>query len=124
LLPRLRRAPPPATQPISETNIQNCLAAIQEMIRSARAAGVGTVMVVQHLDRREYGAPEWAGHAAIGATVRGLSIEPLQLGPYFRKVMDQNQNPYRDDIHPNELGQQIMADAIFEQIQMLIPSKH
>ena len=40
-------------------------------------------------------------------------IDPIQLAPPFRAALDAGQNPYRDVIHPNPLGNRILADTLF-----------
>ena len=49
-------------------------------------------------------------------TCEQLGIIPTSLEPYFRKSMESGVDPYRDFIHPNQVGQKLIADAILAKI--------
>jgi len=122
LLPRLFTLPEPSSGPTTQQtppakDVQECLEAVREIVRFARASGVRKIMIAQHLEQTECGAAEWVGHAAIAGAARDVGIEPLQLGPAFEAALRQNRNPYRDKIHPNALGQKIIADVLFDQLK-------
>jgi hypothetical protein len=52
------------------------------------------------------------GYQRIRAACQQLNISPISLAPYFRASLEHGINPYRDNIHPNQIGQQIIAKAI------------
>lgn len=123
LIPRLTHAheAPDPGRVVAKTpdrrDVEMCLDATRQMVRLAHEHGI-PILVVQHLEVTELdpGAPEHPGHAALGAAVRDEHEEPLQLGPAFKQSLDAGRNPYRDDIHPNPLGQQILADFLYPRI--------
>ena len=43
---------------------------------------------------------------------RVFQHEPVQLAPRYLAYMDRDISPYRDYIHPNALGQKVIADAV------------
>jgi len=45
-----------------------------------------------------------------------LDLASVQLGPAFADALKRGDNPYRDVIHPNALGQKIIADQLIEAI--------
>lgn len=115
LLPYFRAAPAPATAAPSNPPAGDILAAqnaIREIIQLSRSAGIKQILIVQWPDSRELGALESPGHATILATSHELGIDPIQLAPAFTDSLKQGKNPYRDVLHPNDLGQQLLADAI------------
>jgi lysophospholipase L1-like esterase len=42
-----------------------------------------------------------------------MAIEPVNLGPVFRVSIYSGHEPYRDRIHPNALGQKLIADELY-----------
>ena len=38
------------------------------------------------------------------------------MEPYFRRSLTQGHDPYRDNIHPNQLGQQLIAEALADNV--------
>ena len=75
------------------------------------------VLVFQHYEKPEIesGQPK-PGNQRIKVTCEQLGITPTSLEPYFRKSMESGVDPYRDFIHPNQVGQKLMADAILAKI--------
>lgn len=72
-----------------------------------------TVVVLQHLEKSEIDEGSVKlGHRYIKAVCNQLGITPMSLEPYFRRSIESGANPYRDDIHPNERGQHLIAEAI------------
>jgi lysophospholipase L1-like esterase len=130
LLPRLHGAAAsaptsaPAVNPDAanapQEHVQQCQEAITQIVKMARDAGV-KVLIYQHPEHNELTGPEWPGHRVIQQTVRDLGIEPIQLAPVFQSAVSKGENPYRDAIHPNDLGQSLIADALFEPIREALP---
>ncbi len=110
-LQRKRQAPTPEA-------IDTCLSALREMIRMTRQAGV-TVLLAQHLKRSELATKPEIGHRKIAQVAQEAGIEPIQLGPEFIKALRDGPDPYVDlaDIHPNEHGQRIIAEVLFDPIR-------
>lgn len=130
LIPRIthaHEAPDPGTvvaKTPGKEDVDACLDATRQMVRLAHDHGI-PILVAQHLEVGELdpGSPEHPGHIALGAAVRDEHEEPFQLGPAFRQSRDAGQNPYRDDIHPNPRGQQVMADALYPQVLRLLQER-
>ena len=55
-----------------------------------------------------------SGNQRIKEVCESLGISPISLEPYFRQSIDNGNNPYRDYIHPNLIGRQLIASAILE----------
>jgi hypothetical protein len=108
----------PATQPAAEADpahVAVCLDAVRELIRSARNAGA-TVLLAQHLDQREATEGPLSGHGQIARVAEEEGVPTIQLGDSFRDALQRTQAPYRDDIHPNAYGQELLAAALFDPI--------
>ena len=71
------------------------------------------VLVLQYLEKSEIeNATTHPGHQRIKAVCSQLGIIPISLEPYFRRLIESGANPYRDNIHPNEVGQRLISEAI------------
>ena len=103
-------------QPPTPEAIDTCLSAVRELIRMTRQAGV-TVLLAQHLKRSELATEPEIGHRKIAAVAQEAGIEPIQLGPEFAKALRDGPDPYLADIHPNEHGQRIIAEVLFDPIR-------
>ena len=108
-LQRKRQAPTPEA-------IETCLSALREMIRMTRQAGV-TVLLAQHLKRSELATKPEIGHRKIAQVAQAVGVEPIQLGPAFSKALQTGPVPYVGDIHPNEHGQRLIAEVLFDPIR-------
>lgn len=78
------------------------------------------VMVLQHWEKSELesGAAR-PGNKEIRVLCESLGITPISLEPYFRSSIKNGNNPYQDNIHPNPIGQKLIANAILENMQLL-----
>lgn len=75
------------------------------------------VLVFQHWERDETNKGKAkAGNARIHDLCESIGIIPIQLEPYFQASITGEKNPYRDNIHPNKIGQEIIAKAILENL--------
>jgi hypothetical protein len=92
-----------------------CLDALRELVGLIRSSGAA-VLLAQHLKQEELeGEPE-TGYHEIAAVAKELGIEPIRLGPAFAEVLADGHDPYFDGFHPNERGQGIMAEVLYEPI--------
>lgn len=74
-----------------------------------------TLVVFQHCERDEVEQNRvLPGHQRIRETCDALGIPTEDIGKAFRQSMEKGKNPYRDNIHPNETGQKIIAQRITE----------
>src|SRR5262245_54026569 len=125
LVPRLRGgsaapgdAPPPADQPPDPRAVEVCMKALREMIEMGRASGA-RVIVVQHLERQEVEQDKrLPGHDIIQSEATRDGVEVLQLGPAFIASFKSGHDPIRanDGIHPNDVGQRLLANLVEEAI--------
>ena len=95
--------------------IQMCLDAVKEIVGLLRKDGV-QVLFAQHLDKIELAGEPEIGHGELGRTIRELDIDPIQLGGYYAKAIEDGINPYHDQIHPSEIGQKIISEVLLESI--------
>lgn len=79
------------------------------------------VIVIQHWEKEETESGHAKdGHQVIYDLCTMFNIQPIQLDPYFSNSIRQGNNPYRDNIHPNDIGQELIAEALFEAIVPLL----
>ncbi len=75
-------------------------------------------MVFQHWDREEViSSKPKIGHDLIYKVCKDNGVRITQLESVFRERIAEEQNPFRDNIHPNPLGQELIAKAILHEIQ-------
>lgn len=120
LLPRLGvggepNAGVPEDAPPDPKDIQKATSAITELIDLAKESGA-SVIVAQHFEPRELSGTALPGHDAILQLAQRAGLEVVQLGPAEKASLDRGENPYRDNIHPNEAGQRVIAEALFRPI--------
>ncbi len=89
--------------------------ATRELVQMALSAKA-RVIPVQHLTMEEVKNGPQQGHAVFGELWHELDLASVQLGPAFADALKRGDNPYRDVIHPNALGQKIIADQLIEAI--------
>jgi hypothetical protein len=99
-----------------EKNEAQGLGDLQKFLLAAKQ-GAGQVLVFQHWDKEEIEKGEAKpGNRHIGDLCRSMGISPIQLAPYFSTSLKCGSNPYRDTIHPNDVGQRLIAAAILENL--------
>jgi hypothetical protein len=100
-----------------QTAIDSSLQALRKMILNAKTTGA-KVMLLLHLTKKELesGLPN-EGHSAIREALENLQIPIYQDQKLFHRSINKGQNPYRDNIHPNVLGQQILSSIMIKMIQ-------
>lgn len=102
-----------ATQPYTVGDPGPCLMAFGEMLDAVRAAGA-TPVVVFHYEAGELDPNvEVEGHRLLREVCESRGVTPIvrmreQLGDSRRAGRD----PFRDAIHPNDVGQMILADVL------------
>lgn len=100
----------------NEKEAQKGLDDLRSFLKLAKSNST-TVLVFQHYEKLEIDR----GHANVGnqrikMTCEELGIIPISLEPYFHRSIESNVNPYRDNIHPNKVGQMLLAEAILAKI--------
>jgi hypothetical protein len=105
--------------PPTAADIERSMKSLRELITIAMQSGA-KVVLLQYLTPAEQGKPEPPGHKIILATAREMNAPVVQLGPEFKKSIDQGVWPYRDEIHPNVVGQGILAQVMLREIESAI----
>lgn len=81
----------------------------------AAQANSSTVLVLQHWEKSEIeNGRASPGYQRIKEVCELFGINPISLEPYFRRSIESGESPFRDNIHPNEVGQRLIAEAILE----------
>ena len=88
---------------------------LQELIETIQAARVPMV-AIQHLTRTELMNGPESGHQVIGEVLKESDVLTLQLGPAMNTSLAKENNPYRDNIHLNPIGQRVLADQLYEAV--------
>jgi hypothetical protein len=70
--------------------------------------------IVQHLEREEIISGPHRGHTAIKKHAEELGIPIVSDQEWISDTLGRGQNPYRDNIHLNELGQKLLEAQLFE----------
>lgn len=84
---------------------------LAEFLKLAKQA-TDQVYVFQHWEKSELVDGPKLGFNQIREICTQLGITSISLKPYFQKSLQNGDDPYRDNIHPNQVGQAIIADAI------------
>lgn len=105
----------------AQKDIDRCLAATRELIELARSKGA-QVIAVQHPERDEVGGRFACGHAELKAIFVECGVPVIQLDPVFSAELAAGRNPYRDHIHPNELGQELIARQLRDAVKAIVQS--
>ena len=91
--------------------------AFRDMIELARASGARVVVVIHRTRSECDGGPFEPGHAELVAASKDLGIEPIDLGPAFTASLKAGAIPYRDAVHPNATGQQLIYQALLPSVK-------
>jgi hypothetical protein len=114
----LVRTPPDAVTP-DPARAEQSLAAIRETVALLRQRGV-PVVAVQHLRWSETIGTPLEGHARIAGTLHELGVETIQAADAFRLI---GPTAYRDDIHPNAKGQEVLARVLEMAVRAGLPGR-
>lgn len=115
-LPHISAASPAEVQEIPTTvtvAIDRGLSDLRRFLTLAKNSGA-TVLVAQYPAREEIANGYAEGYQRIKHLVETLGIDVFPLDPGIRAALERGENPYRDDIHPNDLGQALLASASFD----------
>ena len=110
-----KRPQAPLSKPVSQESIDDSTASLRELIRLAKATGAN-VLVAQHLETSELSGSQTPGHEAIQRIALEQGVQVVQLGPAMARCKAAGQNPYRDTIHPNAKGQEVIATVLHDAI--------
>ncbi len=102
----------------NEQQAQKGLEALRDFLELAKSKSTH-VLVLQHWEKKEIErAYANSGNGRIKGVCNAASVATVSLEPYFRRSLDNGCNPYRDNIHPNQMGQELIARAIVESIEV------
>jgi hypothetical protein len=100
----------------NEKEVQKALKDLTSFLELAKSNSK-TVLVLQHYEKSEIESGlSKPGYHLIKSTCEKLGIKPISLEPYFRKSIESGVDPYRDFIHPNQIGQKLIFEAILDKI--------
>ena len=108
-------APPPAPMAPSQGQFDQAMGAFRTLVRLAQEREIG-VIVAQHPERTELGAPESEGHRLFREACDELKVIRVDWSAPFERETAAGRAVYRDDIHPNVHGQEIMEQTLFPEL--------
>lgn len=117
-LPQLSKAAeaPVISQVDEKVGFVQGLTDLQNFLRLARVQ-TPKVLVVQWPEQSELSSGKFKnGYFEIRQVAEDLGIPVIPMAPTLLKNMKEGGQPYRDNIHPNDLGQQIIAETLYRQI--------
>jgi len=101
---------------VNEKEVRKGLDDIKNFLSIARNNS-SKVLVLQHWEMSEIeNDSAKPGNQLIKEVCNSMGISPISLEPYFSRSIRNGKNPYRDNIHPNQIGQQLIGLAIFENL--------
>ena len=113
-------APTPATLPADD--VRRSLLDFRELIGTARSKGA-KVLVFQHLEQHEAQNVPEEGYLFLKSAAEEAGASVIALGPAFAAQLKSGVSPYRDSIHPSEIGQKLLAAALEKAIhQAVVPA--
>jgi hypothetical protein len=100
----------------TDEEARRALADLGSFLESAQQHA-GAVIVFQHFEKRELGftAPP-AGYLRIKMLCDELGIAGISLAPVFKAALQRGLKPYRDNIHPTDLGQALLTHALMAEL--------
>lgn len=103
--------------PVTDADIGRALNDLKAFLMQARQ-GDRKVIVFQHWEKSELesGQPE-TGYKLIKRLAESLDVSVISLEPYFSQAVNQGENPYRDFIHVNALGQTLISEAMTDALK-------
>jgi hypothetical protein len=114
----------PTTQP-GATDIKKCRSALAGLIQLCRANGT-RITVIQYPSRTELSGERErereVGYEVIRSVATESGADVVDVAPAFRAAANSGVSLYRDDIHPNEAGQTLLADGLFEAMSNRSPT--
>ena len=99
-----------------------CLRAFGELIDRCRAAGARPI-VVFHYERPELDlAGDSEGHRLLRAVCAAHGVVPASMKDALKASIAAGRDPYRDALHPNAIGQSVLADVIAPLVEAALAS--
>ncbi len=115
---------PPVVVAPTDAQIEQSLQALRDLLDLIQAKKI-PVAGALHQERNEIiSKTPKAGYHALRRLLENRNVPIIDFAPLMRETLYSERETYRDAIHPNELGQTIMADAMMEWIMKLNQDKH
>ena len=109
--------------PISEGELNQIsrdqLNALCELLELAKSSGAN-VLVVQHAKQHEVGPDMTGRHFELAQAVRECGVESVFTGPAYERADDRRGGTlFRDEIHLNTRGQQVLGQVLVDNVMRL-----
>jgi lysophospholipase L1-like esterase len=122
-VPFLRsNSPPERTADQLAIDRVSALTALRELLDLVQSSGAN-VHLVQHFEQPELAQPPQEIFAEIAAIAADAHVSVSQLADAFSSAFARGEQPYRDEIHPSALGQQLMSDHFHEIVTRALASR-
>jgi len=103
---------------LSDASKAKGLSDIKQFLEQAKES-VSTVVVFQHWGKAEILRDKpYLGNLRVRELCDSIGIPTVSLRPYFQTALENGESPYTDDIHPSERGQTLLAQALFDYIDV------
>jgi len=104
-------APAPSEEQVGAA-MRRGLSDLREFLLLARAQAP-RVLLLQHPEMQEIESGRWQpGHETIAQVAAECGVTVIQLAPALAAAIQRGEQPYRDNIHVNEIGQAALADVL------------
>ena len=103
-----------------ESEIERGLGDLSAFLELAKAQ-VPLVIVAQFLERSELLRGPGEGYFLIRDEAKKLSVPVVSTEIYFREALQTGPELFRDNIHINELGQTVLAEALLDVLWAQLP---
>lgn len=107
---------PAANSKHSADAISKGLSSLKQFLYAAKKTGA-PVYVLQHWTKTELerGNPD-EGNSMISGVCAEVGVPCIQMNNLFQDNIRKGNSPFRDDIHPNDIGQELMTRAIWQSL--------
>ncbi len=117
--PAAKAAPVPSEAQAAAA-MQRGLSDLREFLLLARAHAP-RVLLLQHPERLEIESGHWQpGHDAIAQVAAECDVPVAQLAPALAAAIQRGEQPYRDNIHVNEIGQAVLAGVLRREVETTV----
>jgi hypothetical protein len=113
-LPHGGASAPPARSP-SQGEIDQAMGAFKTLVRMAQDKHI-PVLVEQHFEQPELTAAETEGHRAFREAIAELHVPNVEDAEPFAAEIKAGQTPYRDNIHLNPHGQEVLEGILYPEV--------
>ncbi len=102
---------------VSIKEVERGIGDLRKFLQLAKSSSE-KVLVFQNWEKSEIvSGVANTGNKRINIICNQLEVPCISLYPYFKNSIESGDDPYRDNIHPNQIGQKIISNAMFENIR-------